>query len=180
MEDPEVPTEHLHEHMQEHASGAKGWIMQVALAAAIFSALAAIASLKAGHAANESMLAQIESANQWSFFQSKSIKGSVLRSKMDLLGALGKEAVEKDITKLREYESDLDQIKSKAEHLALESRSLLHQHETLSHAVTLFQICISISAMSVLVRSRKLWIVGLAFGAGGIVFLTKGLVFVVH
>ena len=180
MEDPEVPTEHLQEHMQEHAAGSRGWIMQVALAAAIFSALAAVASLKAGHSANESMLAQIESANQWAFFQSKSIKGSILRSKMDLMTALGKGTVEKDTAKLHEYENDLDQIKTKAEHLSEESHALLHQHETLSHGVTLFQICISISAMSVLVRSRKLWIVGLAFGAGGIVFLVKGLMFALN
>jgi hypothetical protein len=176
MEDPEVPTEHLHEDLQEHGASTSGWTMRVALTAAIVSALAAVASLKSSHSANEAMIAQIESANQWSFFQSKSIKDSVLRTKIDLLGALGKPANDKDSAKLREYESDLEQIKSEAEHLAKKSRFLLEDHETLSHGVTFFQICISVSAMSVLIRRQRLWALGLIFAGVGIVFLIKGLV----
>src|SRR5437870_3283314 len=103
MEAPEVPTEHLHEEMHEHATRG-GWIMRVALSSALTAALAAVAALKAGHTANEAMLAQIESANQWNFFQAKSIKASVLRSKMDILTGMGKEASPRDETKAREYE----------------------------------------------------------------------------
>src|SRR6476660_6169146 len=87
MEGPEVPTEHLHEEMHEHARSG-GWIMRVALSSALTAALAAVAALKAGHTANEAMIAQIESSDQWTFYQAKSIKSSVLRSKMDILSSL--------------------------------------------------------------------------------------------
>jgi hypothetical protein len=173
MEEQEVPTEHLHEEMHEHASRG-GWIMRVALTSALTAALAAVAALKAGHTANEAMLAQIESANQWNFFQAKSIKASVLRSKMDLLVEMGKAASPKDEAKASDYEREQDEIKKHAEKLAVESHILLHQHQTLSHSVTLFQIGIAVSAMSVLARRRWLWGVSLIFSAVGLFYLIAG------
>lgn len=173
MEAPEVPTEHLHEEMHERAH-IGGWIMRVALTSALTAALAAVAALKAGHTANEAMLAQIESANQWNFFQAKSIKATVLRSKMDLLASIGKEPSAKDDAKAKEYEHDQEEIKTRAEEQAKESRSLLNVHQTLSHSVTMFQISIAVSAMSVLARKRMLWGVSLIFSGIGLVYLVLG------
>jgi uncharacterized protein DUF4337 len=175
MEEPEVPTEHLHEEMQEHAARTRGWVMQVALSSAITAAIAAVASLKAGHTANEAMIAQIESSDQWNFYQAKSIKAAQLRSKKEILAALGKPATAPDVAKEQQYEQQQEEIKREAEQLALKSRTYLRQHQTLSHSVTFCQLSIAISAMSVLVRKRRLWAVSLVFGAAGIVFLTLGL-----
>ena len=101
METPEVPTEHLHEHMEHHAKhSGERWIMGVALSSALLAALAAVGSLQAGHHANEAMISQITAADQWSYFQSKSIKESQLKSKLDILEALGKPAPAADKTKL--------------------------------------------------------------------------------
>jgi hypothetical protein len=178
MEDPEVPTEHLQEEIHEqahHDAPQRGWVMRVALSSAIIAALAAVGSLKAGHTANEALLKQIESSDQWNFFQAKSIKAGQLKTKRDLLVALDKEAASQDLAKIAEYEHEQDEIKSDAEKLAKESRRLLHTHETLSHSVTFFQISIAVSAMSVLVRSRSLWSVSLIFATIGVCFLAVGL-----
>src|ERR1043166_6477057 len=75
MEDSEVPTEHLHEEIHHRAEqGGERWMLGVALSSALLASLAAVASLQAGHSSHEAMISQIESANQWSYFQSKSIK----------------------------------------------------------------------------------------------------------
>jgi hypothetical protein len=43
MEQPEVPTEHLHEQMEHHAKhGGERWVLGVALSCALLAALAAI------------------------------------------------------------------------------------------------------------------------------------------
>src|SRR6266550_4191150 len=116
MEDPEVPTEHLHEEMQHHAEqGGSRWVLGVALSSALLASLAAVASLQAGHSSNEAMISQIESANEWSHFQSKSIKEAQLRSKLDILDALGKPALEADKSKVVEYQNDKQAIQKKAE-----------------------------------------------------------------
>src|SRR5258705_5015817 len=82
MEEPEVPLEHLHEQTHETAKhSSEAWISWVALSTAILAVLAAIASLLSGEHANEAMMSQIEAADQWSYYQSKSIKTAVLDAK---------------------------------------------------------------------------------------------------
>ena len=182
MEAPEVPTEHLHEHINEHAQGEAGghgsktsWTMGVALSSALLAALAAVASLKAGHFANEAMVAQISSANKWSYFQSKSIKESQLIGKMDILTALGKEVSAKDQEKADEYKKEKGDISNEAKQLEHESKGFFHQHEIMAKSVTFFQVSIAIGAISVLTRRRSFWFVSMGFGAVGVGCLIQGL-----
>jgi hypothetical protein len=51
----------------------------------------------------------------------------------------------------------------------------LRKHRVLAGGVTMFQIAIAISAISVLTRQRWFWAVGLLFGAAGIGFMAYGL-----
>lgn len=176
MEAPEVPTEHLHEQIHEHAHGSKeSWTMGVALSSALLAALAAVASLKAGHFANEAMSSQINSANKWSYFQSKSIKESQLNGKMDILLAMGKEPAAKDKEKADEYKKEKDDIAKEAKDLEHESKNFFHRHEIMAKSVTFFQVSIAICAIAVLTKRRAFWFVGLGFGVVGIVFLIQGL-----
>jgi hypothetical protein len=174
METPDVPTEQLHEEMQEHASRNGGWIIRVAVSSAIVAALAAVASLKAGHTANEAMLAQIESANKWNYFEAKSIKAAQLRTKGEILAALGKPIIPADHAKLGEYQKEQEEIKAEAEALASKSKLFLREHITFSHSVTFFQVAIAVSAMSVLVRRKFLWSVSLCFVGTGLIFFVFG------
>src|SRR5438046_7528768 len=116
MEAPEVPTEHLHEHIQEHAHGTKiKWVMGVALSSALLAALAAVAALMAGHHVNEAMIEQIRSSDQWNFYQAKGVKAAVLGSKLELLQGLEKTPSPKDKEKLAEYKKEQEEIKAHAE-----------------------------------------------------------------
>src|ERR1700758_2558948 len=112
MEEAEVPLEEVHEHVHHSAehSGEK-WISWVALSTAILAVLAAIASLLSGQHANEAMMDQIEASDQWSYYQAKSIKTSVLDAKMSLTGAPN----ESDQSKRDRYEKEQEEIKSEAE-----------------------------------------------------------------
>jgi len=174
MEDPEVPTEHLHEHMEHQAKHAvERWILGVALSSAILAAMAAVASMKAGHFSNEAMISQIEAANQWAFFQGKSIKEAQLKTKVEILDALGKPRSVADAAKLGEYEHDKGEIQKEAETKSREARHALELHSTLAHSVTMFQIAIAVGAISVLTRRRLFWFVSLGFGVVGAVFVAQ-------
>jgi len=75
MEEPELPIEHLQEEIHHRvANNSERWTLGVALSSALLASFAAVASMSAGHYTTEAMTFQIESANQWSYFQSKSIK----------------------------------------------------------------------------------------------------------
>jgi hypothetical protein len=174
MEAPEVPTEHLQEEVEHRAKhGGERWTMGVALSSALLAGLAAIGSLKAGHYANEAMMAQIESANQWSYYQSKSIKESQLKSKMELLDALGKSPAEADKAKAAQYAKEKEEIQKKAEATQEEAHTLLHTHELLARSVSMFQIAIAIGAISVLTKRWAFWLVSLGFGILGLFFLAQ-------
>src|SRR5438045_2861373 len=113
MEEAEVPLEHLHEQIHHDAEhGGARWISGVALSTAILAVLAAIAGLLSGKHANEAMMAQIEASDQWSYYQAKSIKASVLDAKI----ALSATPLAQDREKTARYQEEESEIKSEAEH----------------------------------------------------------------
>ncbi len=171
MEDPEIPLEKLHEdiHHQAEANGAP-WMGLLAVTTAVLAVFAAIGGLLAGSRANEAMIKQIESSDQWSFYQAKSIKSAVLDMKM----ALSSTESTADREKVAKYANESAGIKAEAEKLSAEAKSSFHQHEVFARAVTMFQISIAIAAISALTRKRPVWFVSLAFGSAGFVFLLIG------
>jgi hypothetical protein len=178
MDDPEVPIEQLQEDIHHHvAHQSERWTLWVALSCALLASLAAVASMSAGHYATEAMMSQIESANQWSYFQSKSIKEAQLKTKMELLETLGKPKTASDTIKATEYHEEKAQIQKTAEELAREAKHSLGTHHILARSVTLFQIAIAIGAISVLTKRRPFWYVCLAFGMIGVVFVVQAAIF---
>ena len=182
MEAPEVPLEAAQEHIHEHAHGHGGgerpsWILGVALSSAIFAALAAVASLMAGHHINEALICQLQASDQWALYQAKGIKSGQLNSKIELLKALSKEPAEKDVEKANDYITEQKEIKKKAEDFEKERSHHIEHHEGLARSVTMIQVCIAISAVAVLTGRRTFWWVSLIFGALGVYFMVMGLFF---
>jgi len=176
MEEIEVPTEHLHEHMEHRAEESKEkWIMGVALTSAFLAALAAVSSLMAGFHANEAMIQRIKSSDQWSFYQAKGIKSAVLSTKIELLKSFKKSVSEQDEKKIEQYKEDQDKISEDAKKFEEDSEDHLKHHETLAHSVTLFQVAIAVGAIAALTRRKMFWFVSMGFGAIGLVFFVMGL-----
>ena len=176
MEEIEVPIEGAQEEIHHHATHSNDrWISRVALSSALLAAMAAVASLLAGHHSNEAMIEQIQASDSWSYYQAKGIKGSLLNTKIAMLESLGKPVSEKEKEKLQEYKKEQDEISEKAKEKEHESEHNLHIHEILARAVTLFQVAIALSAISVLTKRRRFWFVSLVFGAIGVVSLIQGL-----
>jgi hypothetical protein len=175
-EEIEVPTEHLHEHM-EHAAHHSGesWILLVALSSAILAVFAATASLLAGHHANEAVIAQIKASDQWGYYQAKGIKAAVLESRIDLLGNLGKQVPEKSREKLKEYRLEQQEIQKKAREEQATSESHLNHHKVLARSVTFFQVAIALGAISALTRRQSLWVGSIGLGLFGLLFFVLGI-----
>ena len=99
-EGPEVETERLHETIQEQLEEHGGaFLKRIALTTALFAALAAIASLRAGATVNHALVLKTEAArlqseasDQWAYYQAKGIKAAVQEASMTAWTAAGKEA----------------------------------------------------------------------------------------
>ena len=180
---PEVPLEaaqeHIHEHAQGHGEGGERarWILGVALSSAIFAALAAVASLMAGHHINEALISQLESSDTWSQYQSNGIKSAVLSTKIDLLKAAGKEPSPKDLEKIAKYDEEKLKLDPEAREFAKRRDEHIEHHEGLAKSVTMIQVCIAIAAVAVLTNRKWFWWVSLCFGAVGVYFMVLGPVF---
>jgi len=172
MEEAEIPMEHLHEHIHEHAKhGLAPWISWVALSTAVFAVLASIAALLSGHHANDAMMSQIDAADQWAFYQAKSIKASVLDAKISFSSTSS--AI--DTETAAKYEEEETEIKIEAERKQAEAKAHFHIHEVYARSVTLFQIAIAVAAISALTQRRVFWGVSLIAGAVGLVFFILGI-----
>ena len=182
MEEIEVPLEALHEEMHHHAEGGghgsgPAWIMQGALLSAFLAVFAAIAALLAGHYANEAMIEQLQSSDQWGYYQAKGIKASVLEVKREVQALLGKGVDPAVEEKLNGYKEDQKQIAEKATEKENESKAHLQKHQILARSVTFFQIAIAVTAIAVLARKRQFLFLSVAFGVTGIFFLIQAYFF---
>jgi hypothetical protein len=179
MEEIEVPTEHLHEEIQEGAEERKEkWILFVALSTALMAVLAAVAGLLAGHHANEALIDQVKASDQWNFYQSKNLKQEIAINTDKILHVLsGKKdsAAEDHSADIARYDKEKADIRKKAEEDEHESEAHLSKHVPLASAVTAFQIAIAVSAIAILTRRKKLWYGSLLLTAVGLVFFIMGI-----
>ena len=170
MEEIEIPTEHLHETIQEKAkeAGESGWFRYVAISTALMAVFAAISGLLAGHYSNEALIEQIKASDQWSYYQAKGIKAEIkaLQSKEGMA----------DAAAIAKYKTEQEEIKKAAEEAEKESGFHLKKHIFLSQAVTFFQIAIAISAISILTKKKSLWIGSILISLAGMGFFIWGFI----
>ncbi len=174
MEEIEDPTERLQETMEAAEEKKERWTLYVALSTAIIAVLAAIAGMLGNHHANEAMLDQIHSSDQWAYYQSKSIKAEITTSTEQILAALGKPLPQESIVKKEQYKVEKEKIKKDAEEKGESSEAHMRVHVVFSRAVTIFQIAIAISAIAILTRKKIMWYASMLLMVAGCVFLAMG------
>jgi hypothetical protein len=180
MEEIEVPTEHLHEEIQESAEEKREkWTLYLALSTAFMAVLAAVGGLMAGHHANEALVERVKASDQWNFYQAKNLKEEIAVGTDKILQAVtagkpGSAPIEDHAKDIARYEKEKADIRKTAEEDELASEAHLEKHVPLSRAVTAFQIAIAISAIAILTRRKLLWYVSLLLTAAGVFFLILG------
>ncbi len=201
-EEIEVPLEHAHDHIHEAheeqheedtAAGEKdkkdkdNWTRFIAVVTALLAVIAAIGALRSGLLVNEALLAKndeishrTQATDQWNYYQSKSIKGVVYATTAQLLPP-GSPAVAKSQAEVARYEREQEEIKTKAEALEEQAEENdrvsardMDRHHIFAFSVSLCQIAIALSAVAALMRSRPVWIFGLAAGIAGTAALIGG------
>ena len=171
MDEIEVPLEQSQEHIHHEAMHAdpkhQSMMSKAAILSAFLAVAAAVCALFSGHYANEAMISQIKASDQWAFFQAKGIKSSILQMQNEINPSA------KLVEKTETYKKEQDQIKENAAILEESSHHLLHKHESLAAAVTLFQVAIALTAIAVLTRKKNFLIISSSFGLLGLIWMAK-------
>jgi hypothetical protein len=165
------------------------WLNYLALATVILAVCATLSTFKGGGFSTRSVMAQSEAANQWSYFQAKSIKGNLyevgrekLAFELKLLGPKASKEVVADYQKTMDdyaqrvarYEKEKAEIKRAAE----EKEQVRDQNQKhggqFGLAVIFLQIAILLSSIAALLKQKHIWLLGLAVGAVGMVYFVNG------
>lgn len=175
MEEIEIPTEHLHERIKETTEeqlgkGESKTTLSIAVCTALMAVFAALAGLMAGDHSNEALIDQIRSSDQWAFYQAKSIKAEIRQINATAIAGAA-------IVKTPEQaKKEAEEIKIVAEKFEKSSEAHFKKHVWLARSVTLFQVAIAISAISIFTKKTFLWYVGLLISLVGLVFFIIGLI----
>lgn len=190
------PTEHVQEEITHHASHDAGskWIAAAATTAAIVAAFAAAAGALATSHETQSALTRIKANDDWSYYQAKSIKVSVLEAKI-FSGKLNKLVLDKgdgetptkyakqlkeivdaeksDREKEAKYAKQMKDIMTNAYAMEKLSRGHLEAHESFEWAATLFHIAIAIVAVAVVAHRKEFWYLSIVVGLLGVLVFGK-------
>jgi hypothetical protein len=196
MEEALETKEHM-EHL-EHASNEDPKLGKlVAVTTSILALLAAFTALqaesyfsKAIMSKNEAIMKQNGASDTWAHFQSKSMKMEFNRLAILLKGdhktsashASGEKAGETEADKIARYEKDKEEISAEAKKLEAERDELNHHSEHFLHlqhgfasTLTIFQVAIVLSTISLIVRRRSVYGLGTTVGLIGLVYLVISL-----
>lgn len=162
------------------------WVQWVALTTTVLAVAAAISSLKASSYSTRVQIWTTREANQWAYYQSKSIKEHNFELSRDLFlalnslsdKALDRAYLEKKIAwfnqEISRYDREKKEIKADAEKLIAEQEVLKRHNANFALAVMLLQIAIMMSAVSALIKRKALWVAGLCMGVIGLCYMANG------
>ena len=165
------------------------WLNYVAVTTVIFAVCAALSTFRGAGYSTRSVPSQTQAANQWSYFQAKSIKGYLYENQMasmalDMKRSEGKvsksfaDEYEKKMNfyqqKIKKYDEEKAEISKEAKRLELVRDDAQKHGSIFGIAVIFLQIAILLSSISALMKKKPVWIVGLISGAVGVVYFANG------
>lgn len=148
----------------------------IALTIAILAVVLAFVDNTGNNGQADAIVKTNLASNQWSYYQSKSLKENLAESSSTLLGLLTPVDAAAAKTKLDElksqagrYDAEKKEIKSKAEALEAEAQRGQDIDDRCDIAALLLQIAVVVCSIALLVSWRPIYYLGVAVGVGGVV-----------
>jgi len=184
--------EEIREEVREellHESNKHSWLNYLALSTVILAVCASLSSFKENNNSVDTVLNQTQAANQWAYYQAKSIKGYLYEMQseklaIDLEGAAqaySETSKKKLEAKVAEYHKELARYKGEKEEIMKQAKSFEQlrddaqkRQDVFGMAVIFLQMGILLSSISALMKIKFPWIVGCVVGFIGIVYFVNG------
>ena len=165
------------------------WLNYLALTTVVLAVCATLSTFKGAGYSTRAVLSQTQAANQWSYYQSKSIKGYLYENQKETMelelkrerAKLSKDLqdeYEKKIAaynqKLKRYEEEKAEISREAKKLeSIRDESQKHT-QAFGLAVIFLQIAILLSSIAALLKKKYVWVLGMGCGVVGLVYFVNG------
>ena len=179
-EESEFEVKALHEELLEEENERDHLAQRVAVMTAILATLGAVFSFQSGHTQTEASMLKSDSItsltqanDRWAQYQSKSTREYM--AKVMALVAIDqgtKEMLNGDALRYsaekEEIKKDAEMFQADAEKFGKQAEDILRPHHKLSLAMTLVQIAIALSSLTVLTRKKWLFVGAGISAIGGI------------
>jgi hypothetical protein len=188
-----MEVEELREEVREELlkeSDKQSWLSYLALSTVILAVCASLSSFKENNNSVDTVLNQTQAANQWSYYQAKSIKGYLYemqaeKLEIDLEAAAqnySPTSKEKLQSKIAKYHEELERYKDEKQQIMKEAKTFeklrdeaQKRQDAFGIAVIFLQMGILLSSISALMKIKLPWIVGCGVGVVGIVYFVDGI-----
>ena len=161
--------------LEETPSHDLEWIKWAALSSMIMALFAATGALFASITANESLMERTKEILEVSYLENDRLRIDLLRTKHEILQALGQSPREADLEEIRRLEAAIKVLDKQAASEETKIQLSEYTHEIFSIGITLLSIAITLSGMSIIAGHRFPWFFGLGFGGLGCIFVGYGL-----
>ena len=167
----------------------ENWLNYLALTTVILAVCATLSTFKGAGYSTRSVLSQTQAANQWAYYQAKSIKGYLYEIQKEALelefkkdkirGAKAfKEEYEKKIDlyiqKIKKYDEEKAEISKEAKRLEILRDDAQKHTGIFGLAVIFLQVAILLSSIAALMKKKVIWVIGIGTGAIGLIYFANG------
>ncbi len=168
------------------APAADSWTKWVALTTTLLAVGAAFSTMKGGGFSTQTQLNTVKATNNWSYFQSKSIKQTARETEQSILLVMQKDTrtpeaaaqigktlakCESSIARYDKEKAEIMEAAKECEHKADWSQ---YRGGKFGMAAMFLQIAIMLCAISALLKKKGAWLAGMCIGAGGFMYLAYG------
>jgi hypothetical protein len=165
------------------------WMNYLALTTVILAVCATLSTFRGGSFSTRSVINQSLAANQWSYYQSKSIKGYLFDLQKETLelqlitqaNQLTQPSIDTIKARIDEckkniarYDEEKAKITQDAKNFEMVRDHAQAHSKVFGMAVMYLQIAILLSSISALMKKKPLWYLGLAVGIVGIGYFIYG------
>src|SRR5438132_6508702 len=172
------------------AASRRHWVDHAARTTAVLAVLAAVSSGQYANQFSRTILAQAEASDQWSYYQSKSIKKHLMNAQIELLTAMATSAPQaaadldklrgKDSAEVARYQKELDEAMAKAR--SIEANKNLHERQGnwFQGAFIILQAGVVLCTIASSARRKELWAIAIALGLLGLAVVGYGFLIGLH
>jgi hypothetical protein len=160
------------------------WAEHAARTTAVLAVLAAVSSGQYAGQFSQTILAQAEASDAWSYYQAKSIKRHLSEGQIDIARAMAEGRPElvpalatleqKHSAAAQKYEKELADAKQNATRIEREKTRHQKMGDRFQYAFVVLQAGVVLSTVAGSARRRELWIAAVVCGVSGLLMVGNG------
>ncbi|MEA3440233.1 MAG: DUF4337 family protein [Chloroflexota bacterium] len=152
------------------------WHRHISFTILVLALLTALGAMLAGNTANTALIERTEEILEVNNLQGDRNYVETLKSKHEILTALGKSPDQAEIEAVAAFEKEMRELAVEAADEEAIVLTSTHATRILTTAVALLSVGTALCGMSIIANRKYLWIVGLIFGVFGAIGVGLGVI----